>query len=299
MTSHKHLRLENLSPADSQWLAHEAQRVLAELGIHDTTTDERGLVVVGDLKVGLSNLARTLPLYPRRQWPRRVRDQLKTLMAMRPGSPARPEQLRTRLLPVEDLGTFLSYTPLEPLPGIAAVLTAQGKDASLVLGEVPPPGDRDQAYEAALTNLAALPRPRHERRRIDTREPSSWVEYLTCDDAHSASRVLVLPDLLRRLCIDFPAHGVLVTVPTKHDLWVHVPVDEGVMMTAVAMAAEAYLTHLEMPYPISPNVFLVSPDMHADVLIRPDREGLDLHQVVMQRLLAGVTGEASDRTRSS
>jgi hypothetical protein len=108
--------------------------------------------------------------------------------------------------------------------------------------------------------------------------------------------VTVLPDLLRALRIDFPPHGVLVCVPTKSELWVHVPVDEHVLDTAVAMSWVAFRTFSEEPYPVSPDVYLVSPDMHAVALVRPDARGCDLHDRALRALLESMDvelGEAS------
>ena len=89
----------------------------------------------------------------------------------------------------------------------------------------------------------------------------------------------------RALRTDFPSHGVLVAVPTKCELGVHVPVDEDVVQTALRMSWLSHRTWSEEPYPISPDIFLVSPDMRATVLVRPDREGCDLNESAMRGLL--------------
>ncbi len=97
--------------------------------------------------------------------------------------------------------------------------------------------------------------------------------------------------------IDFPAHGVLVCVPTKFELWVHVPVDEDAVSAAVRMAWLALQTYAQEPYPISPDVFLVTPDMTASCLVRPDQHGVDINNDALSSLLGallpGRLGEAS------
>lgn len=291
-------RLPGLSIADTRWLISEAQRVLTDLGHSSSVVDGPALTLAAERVMGLDNLARALSLLPRKRWPRAVRDQLSALLAMRPDQPPATGDLRVKLWPRERADEFLTYDALEPLPGLVAVLAAQGDGVSHEFGTLDLVGDRDEAYDAALTNLAGLPLPRHTRRRIDPRASGSWVEFLDSRDAYGAARVTVLPEVLRRvLRTDFPATGVLVAVPTKFELWVHVPVDEDVIQTAVTMSWLAYRTWSEEPYPISPDVFLVSPDMDAARLVKSDREGCDLHERVALDLLkaleAGQTREAS------
>lgn len=281
-------RLPGLSATDTRWLVHQAQRVLDELGKPSEVLDGVALTIPDGPVVGLDNLARTISPMPRRRWAREVRDQLTALMAIRPDEPPERGALRVKLRAKDEAEDFVTYEALEPLPGVIAVLAAQGDRVSHEFGGLDLVGDREAAYDTALANLAALPLPRHVRRLADPRVRTSWVEHLESTDAYGAARVTVLPDLLRRTGIDFPEHGLLVAVPTKHRLWVHVPVDGGVVDTAGAMAWDAYRTWAAEPYPISPDVFLVSPDMHATLLVRPDREGCDVDAAAFARLLDAV-----------
>ena len=289
-------RLPGLTTTDTRWLVAEAQRVLTGLGQSTSVLDVIALSATDGRVVGLDNLARTISRLPRKKWGKAVRDQLTTLCAARIDQPPAPEDLRVKLWPRERADGHLEYEPLEPLPGLVAVIAAQGDGFSKEYGRLDLVGNRDDAYARALANVAALPRPRHTRRRIAPEAQSSWVEFLD-SDPYGAARVTVLPELLRRMRIDFPAHGVLVAVPTKFELWVHVPVDEDVVETAVRMAWVSHQTFCEEPYPVSPDVFLVSPDMHAVALVRPDHRGFDLDQPAMLGLLRdlGVSelGEAS------
>jgi hypothetical protein len=298
MTSADTPRLPGLSPADTRWLVKEGQRVLTELGHTSEVVDGVALVLADERVMGLDNLARTISLMPRKRWARAVRDQLTTLVAVRPDRPPPRDDLRVKLWPKERADEFLSYEAIEPLPGVVAVLAARGEGVSHEFGKLDLVGDREEAYGTALTNLAGLPRPRHTRRRIHPRVKHSWVEFLDSSDAYGAARVVVLPDLLRKvLRTDFPPQGVLVAVPTKFELWVHVPVDEDVVQTALSMSWLAHRTWAEEPYPISPDIFLVSPDMHAVRLVKPDRQGCDLNERAVVDLLKalgpGRFGEAS------
>lgn len=287
-------RLPGLTAADTRWLVAEAQRVLAHLGQSSGVLDGIALVVEDGRTVGLDNLARTISRLPRKRWARAVREQLTTLQAVRPDLPPATEDLRVKLWPKERADDLLEYEALEPLPGLLAIVAAQGNGYSQEYGRLDLVGDRDEAYDIALGNVAALPRPRHTRRRIHPRLPSSWVEFLDSPDAYGAARVTVLPDLLRRLHIDFPPHGVLVAVPTKFELWVHVPVDEHVLDTAVAMSWVALRTFAEEPYPISPDVFLVSPDMHAVRVVRPGEQGFELDDRALRSLVQEMGTELGD-----
>lgn len=269
-------RLPGLTTTDTRWLLAEAQKVLTGLGHTPHVVDGVALGTEDGRTVGLDNLARTISRLPRKRWSRAVRDQLTTLEAARIDQPPAREDLRVKLWPAERADDFLTYEALEPLPGLLAVIAAQGAGFSHEYGELDLVGDRHDAYDTALGNMVGLPRPRHSRRRVDPRVPTSWVEFLDSPDAYGAARVAVLPDLLRTMRIDLPPHGVLVSVPTKYELWIHVPVDETVVDTAVAMAWMALRTHAEEPYPISPDVYLVSPDMVAARLVRPDERGFDL-----------------------
>ena len=281
-------RLPGLSSRDTRWLVDEARRVLADLGHSAEVLDGVALTVTDGPVVGLDNLARTLSRLPRKRWSRCVREQLSTLARARPDADVATEDVFVKLWTRERADELLTYPAIEPLPGVVAVLAARGDGFTHEFGRLDQLGDRDAAYDTALTNLAGLPLPRHTRRRADPRVPGSWVEHLHAGDPFSAARVAVLPDLLRRLGIDFPSHGVLVAVPTKHDLWVHVPTDEDVVQTALTMSRLAYRAWAEEPYPVCPDVFLVSPDMRASLLVSPEREHVDLDERAMVTLLTAL-----------
>jgi hypothetical protein len=281
-------RLPGLIARDTRWLVSEARQVLSDLGHSSDVLDGVALTIPDGPTVGLDNLARTVSRLPRRRWAREVRDQLTALVAVRPDEPPERSALRVKLWAKDRAEDFFTYETIEPLPGVVAVLAAQGDRVSHEFGRLDLVGDRDEAYDTALANVADLPLPRHVRRLAARRVRTSWVEHLESADAYGAARVTVLPDLLRRTGIEFPQHGLLVAVPTKHRLWLHVPVDGYVVDTATAMAWDAYRTWAAQPYPISPDVFLISPDMQATWLVRPDHEGCDLHRDAFRRLLEAV-----------
>lgn len=273
--------------------------MLTDLGQGSTVVDGVALALDDGREMGLDNLARTLSRLPRKRWARAVRDQLSALIRIDPTQPVASADLRAKLWPRERADAFLTYEPMEPLPGVVAVLAARGDGVSHEFGRLDTVGDRDEAYDAALTNLAGLALPRWVRRRADPRLPTSWIEFLESADSYGAARVLVLPDLLRRgLGTDFPARGVLVAVPTKFELWVHVPVDEQVASTAITMAQLAHETWASEPYPVSPDVFLVSPHTHAVRVVQPDRTGCSIDRRAMLRLMASLVDPERGREAS-
>lgn len=286
--------IQCLSPRDSRWLIDHVGSILRELGRTWTMVDDVAFQLTDGPLMGLDNLARRLHLAPRRAWPRLVRDQITTLLsADGPPTSIPPEALRPKLMDGSMTDT-LSYTPLEPLPGLPAVLSAQMDGYAVIMQSLDLVEDRDEAYATALENLAALPLPQHRRRRLDPRLRESWVEQLVADDSYGASRVMLLPELVRRvLGRDFPETGLLVAVPTKFELWIHVPVDETVVETAALLAREAYSVFATEPFAISPDVFLVTPDMHGEVLVRPDRGGAWIDVDALERLHTREAGEAA------
>lgn len=291
MTNSAAPRIPPLSASDTRWLCDQAHKVITDLGHSAELTDEMIFLLPDGRTAGLHNLARTVNRLPRRKWCAAVRDQLVALLSVDPTTAPDPSMLRTKLWTRERADACLGYDPLEPLPGVVAVLASQGRGVTLEFGKLDLLGDREWAYATALDNMSKLPLPRWSRRRIEPDEPSSWVEFLEAEDALSAARVVILPDLVRRVFqTTFPAAGIVVAVPTKHDLWVHVPVDDRVLQTAFKMAYDAYLRWGQAPYPITPDVFIVSPDMHAERLLVPDRNGVDVNGDAMTRILDAVSG---------
>ena len=281
--------IQGLNARDTRWLVREVEAILRELDRAWTVVDEVAFELSTGQLLGLDNLARRLQLSPRAHWQQLVRNQVTTLLSLAtPPESIAPEALRPKL---EQPGTMgdLEYKPLEPLPGLHAVLSAQMPGFTIQMGNLNLVDDRDDAYAVALENLTTLPRPRHARRRLDPHLPESWVEYLEADDSFGASRVMVLPELVRSvLQRDFPASGVLVAVPTKFDLWIHLPVDDSVVDTALLLAYSAYARCTSNPFPLSPDVYLVSPDMRAEMLVQPDRTGAFVNQETLERLLDGL-----------
>ncbi|CAB4737365.1 unannotated protein [freshwater metagenome] len=117
---------------------------------------------------------------------------------------------------------------------------------------------------------------------------------LRADDSFGASRVMVLPEALRRtLRREIPPSGVLVAVPHKFEMWLHFPVDDSVLDVSVGMAFDALCAWAQEPFPLSPHVYLVSPDMHAEVLVAADAEGASLDHRRLRQLIRSLPPSAA------
>ncbi|MGK5640339.1 hypothetical protein ACSNOK_18780 [Streptomyces sp. URMC 126] len=90
-------------------------------------------------------------------------------------------------------------------------------------------GDPEALRALARANLAALPMGSD---RLD--RPDGTVLYIVgAGSAHAASKLLVLDELVREVTGQAPpAEGVLVTVPSKHNLAFH-PIVDGTVVSAV------------------------------------------------------------------
>jgi hypothetical protein len=75
------------------------------------------------------------------------------------------------------------------------------------------------------------------------------------DDSHfTASRALVMPDLLCRVLGASAPHGVLVALPARHLLLVHVLADKTAVPSLLKMATMARIAYGQEQGPISPDV---------------------------------------------
>jgi hypothetical protein len=113
-------------------------------------------------------------------------------------------------------------------------------------GEVARLGGRESLCEAALANLQALPVPMHKR----VGGPDAHLEVIADDSHFTASRVLVMPDLLSRVLHADAPHGVLAAMPARHWAFIHVLADKTRMRplaASVAGIAPAGLAFLPLP----------------------------------------------------
>ena len=259
---------------------HLAELALASLARNGTPAQDRGdgvLITADGNQTGLENLARMVAPEPMDVWPDIVDAHIGSLAKawQMQDEPVDPATLLVKLRRFADIpDTFFAYQPLEPLPGVAGVLAADLPDVVKEFGSLDQVGDRDEAYDRALHNLAALPLPSHSTYTIDETKPSTELHFFHSEDFFGAARVMVLPDLLRRtIGVEIPPHGVLVAIPTRHTLNVHVPKDAETIQVINTLAVATVNQYDAEPGAITPDVFHIGPDMIATQLTRVDDEG--------------------------
>jgi hypothetical protein len=152
----------------------------------------------------------------------------------------------------EKMGSLYPSAP-EVAPGLVELLALDMPDSTVFLheGDVARLGGRQALREAALANLRALPAP--ARHRIGG--PDAPFDAITGLSHFTASRVLVMPDLLSQVLGTDAPDGVLVAVPARHYVLVHVLRDSTARPTLLTMAKVARLLHDREQGPISPDVF--------------------------------------------
>jgi hypothetical protein len=238
-----------------------------------------------EIVVGLTNLARAVSAHSMNRWPQLVEEHLSQLASSLrhgpPPPPADPErQLYLRLAAARSLPPEWTVAAPEFLPGLLAVPATQ--ENGMVAMHLDPADFGMSWPEAQRIGLANL------RRLTDTVE---YAEYdgvrvaVLSGSSFAASRALVLDTVLREsLHVENPPYGVLVALPVRHLLLVHVVRDLSVITALSMMLHLTGHAHDEEPGPLSPWVYLVDAQgWHPATATGPDE---DLHFRLTPRLLA-------------
>ncbi len=268
-----------LSREDAATLVHLARQTFAEHG-RETVPDGSG-ALDGDGQVhGLANLAATLSTVPRGRWSAMVRQHVATMMrANDTVDPTTLEQARAILLPkirmVQDIPAPVpDYAP-EVLPGVLAVAALDyPTHVSELLADarIEELGGWDAVREVAWQNLRQLPAPARQDVAADPERDDATVHVLTSTDFFGASRVLVLDEVLAGMGIERPSHGVLVCVPNRHLLALHVLRGVGVVAAMNVMVQLARGECDGRPGPVSPHVYYRAVDGQTQQVTRVDPE---------------------------
>lgn len=253
------------SEREGSFFRGQVRSAFAELGLEVTVyagmvTDSSGR------QFGLGNLAAVCHRDRRgeRSWPALIRDHvgkvLRTMDGPQPLETLPEDEIRARLFPrvvAEDsLPASDSFRYARPIaPGLREVLALDLPEAVQMLGEdsLLDIGDVAELRIRALNNLRALPVEGHETVR---RGDGSAFEVLLGDSFFTASRVLVLEDLVERLTgAPLTPDGALVALPFRHQLAFHPIHDAQVIPALQAMAQFAAAGHEDAAGAITPNVF--------------------------------------------
>jgi hypothetical protein len=173
------------------------------------------------------------------------------------------ELLLVKLRAVEDLPDPRPRYAPEVLPGVLAVaaLDYPTHVSELLADErLDELGGWEAVREVAWANLRRLPAPHHQELQGDAGSDDSSVHVLTTDDFFGASRLLLVEELLAGLGVERPPHGVLLTVPHRHLLAVHVLRGPGVVAAVDVLVRLAAGEHAGRPGPVSPHVYFRAAD---------------------------------------
>jgi hypothetical protein len=143
----------------------------------------------------------------------------------------------------------------EILPGVLEMLAYDMPESFRMLTDqdIERFGGLTALREAGLANLRALPAEPAERR---TAASGGHFDVLTSESVYTASRALVLDDVAGQLPGEADAgNGVFACVPNRHQLAVHVPGDESVILSVTEMAHFGLAGYSDGPGPLSPSVF--------------------------------------------
>jgi hypothetical protein len=242
--------------------------------------------------LGLSNLARTVARYDEHYWPEVVDEHFtEILQQLRAGPPAPPpdpeRELIQRLVPRDSLPVDWTADRPDFLPGLVSVASSLQDGIVTMWLE---PQDLGLSWSDAerfgLANLRRLPD------RLTYLEQDDLRVAMLTGTPYTASRALVLDTVLREsLQLNSPPrHGFLAALPSRERLFLHAIHDLSVIPALgllINLAARCY-TH--DPGPLTPDVFLVTPDLtwHPATQSAPDRTPLRMSGPLesLARLLA-------------
>jgi hypothetical protein len=277
------LVLPPLSRRQADRLVHLALRTAADLGLAVCYQGGAALVPADrsadNPVLGLSNLARILARFDEDRWPLLIEEHFRQLLEqLRQGPPKPPDdperELIQRLVPRDALPSDWTEDRPDFIPGLISVPSAETDGIVTMYLE---PADLGLTWsDAERFGLANL-------RRIEDK-----VEYVDHDDlriafvsgtAFAASRALVLDTVLREsLHIQHAPHGLLVAIPARDTLLLHVIDDLTVIPALGVLLNVAARCHARDPGPLSPDVYLVTPDFtwHPATTALPDHTPLRL-----------------------
>jgi len=257
-----------LTVDEAAWLAALVRTAFAEHG-RETTPDGTGGLRGDGRTYRLHSLAAHVVAVPRRSWPDVARRHVEDMLAAdRTPSPTSLDEVRDQVLlklrAVADLpGEPPPYAP-EVLPGVVAVAAIDYPthvSELLDADRLTPLGGWEAVRPVAMDNLRRLELPHVEDIVAQAGDPTSVVHVMVADDFFGAARVCVLDQILAStLGVERPRHGVLVAVPNRHVMAVHVPAGPGLLPALNTLAALAAGESVEAPGPISPFVYLMCAD---------------------------------------
>ena len=238
------------------WLTRAQARQVRMLVRHAMAERGRDVVVSGGhvqddhgTVFGLRNIAAICRNDPRgeKAWPQLIAGYADMVLAMRPEDTARElagltaGQVRDHVFavvfPADSLGPGIASFGSAPelAPGLLELLAFDRPDSSVFLTDehVARLGGRTWLREAGLANLRALPAPGH----LHLDGAGGNLEVIYGESLYTASRLLVLPDLLTQVLgsADAP-YGVMAGLPGRHRAHFHILRDSTALPSLRLMA---------------------------------------------------------------
>lgn len=242
---------------------------------HEATINAGFLELAGGQVYGLHNLSVLVSQERERHWPALVARHFDRMLVERDrDAPPDPGKVLVKLRMREDMPNQPEYEPLEPVPGVVALVAIDEPTVvveSLALPEGIP--DIPTALRLARANLVELPAPEHVTRLLDEDDPSSRVHLFITEDFFGASRLLVLDRLLTSVGVTPGPGGLLVALPSRHVLAVHPMSGPGVVSAMNWLVRLAEEDSATAPGPISPHVYHLAHDGRTSRVTRPGESG--------------------------
>ncbi len=236
---------------------------------------------------GLGNLAALVAATPKRQRAALVREHATVIVtAQHRATPTTIEEISdivyARVMSDEVVGDGLDLAP-----GLVVRACVDYPDSVATLSNLESFGGWAAVGPTALANLRRLPPPEH---RTITARGGGVIHLLTCEDLFGASRLLLLDELFGSLLgIERPDYGVLVAVPHRHTVAVHI-IEDATVVTALDAMVGLARSGEDAAGPVSPDVYYRDP---SGVLQRVSRNEPDgsvqvevsgLFEVAMSRI---------------
>lgn len=194
-------------------------------------------------------------------------------------------QLRPYVAPPSLLAPNIAEGAPEILPGIVlAIAIDMGNQVNFMpvssMVELLPKDQPDRtikgpefARRVAIENLRKLPLPPVHITQTAPGRPDSEVILLEQQDSFVASRITFLNELVDRVAGRKPRpHGILVSIPRRRTVLLHVLSGLGVLTAMRAMAISTRgLFDSSTQSRLSPNVYYVAPDGSAETIAFPDK----------------------------
>lgn len=260
--------LPALTKEQADWLRGRLVTELARAGLPDARSAGDHVLAADGQVFGLANLAALVALLPRRRWAAQVRHHARSIVELQAFTePTTLEEIAgivTARVLADDPAVHPSTddpAAAEPGPTLAQGLVVRAclhfPTHVSTLTDLAPFGGWSTVGPLAEANLRALPPPEHQQARV---VEGGVVHLLSSGDLFGASRLLLLDELLPTLVgVERPAHGVLVAVPNRHLLALHV-LDGPDVVGAMRLLMDLARAEHDGPGPVSPEVYYRSPD---------------------------------------